>query len=37
MQQLEIDHIPYLMLVDAERRIAARDIRIWEIERKVGK
>ena len=37
MQQLEIDHIPYLLLLDTDRRIAARDIRIWELKRKIEK
>lgn len=36
MQTLDIDHIPYLILVDAERRIVARDIRIWELRRCLG-
>ena len=36
MQALDIDHIPYLILVDAERRIVARDIRLWELRRHLG-
>lgn len=33
MQTLDVDHIPFLMLVDPKRRIVARDARVWELER----
>ncbi|MBR1793101.1 MAG: DUF4369 domain-containing protein [Bacteroidales bacterium] len=35
LQQLVIDHIPYMILVDAEDRIAGRDLRIWELSRRM--
>lgn len=35
MQKLDIEHIPYLFLIDSSRRIIARDIRIWELERMI--
>ena len=28
---LAVDHIPYIILLDTEGRIAARDIRVWQI------
>ncbi len=31
IQTLKIDHIPYLLIVDKERRIVARDPELWEI------
>ena len=31
MEQLEIDHIPYIILLDPEGRIIARDARVWEV------
>ncbi len=34
MQQLDIDHIPFLILVDNRRTIVARDIRPWELARR---
>ena len=37
MQQLEIDHIPFLLLVDPQHRIAARDIRVWQLGRLLEK
>ena len=33
LKQLEIDHIPYLILLDPEHRIVARDLRIWQLRR----
>ena len=33
MQLLDIDHIPFLLLVDPRHRIAARDIRVWQLGR----
>lgn len=33
MHMLAVDHIPYIILVDRERRILARDARAWEIPR----
>ncbi len=33
LKLLDIDHVPYLILVDKERRIVARDLRIWQLER----
>lgn len=34
LQQLGIDHIPFLILVDNRRTIVARDIRPWELARR---
>ena len=31
MRQLAVDHIPYLILLDKDGRIKARDIRIWQL------
>ena len=33
MQQLDVDHIPYLILTDDKCRIVKRDLRIWELQR----
>ena len=33
LQQLSVDRIPYLILLDKEGIILARDLRIWELER----
>ena len=33
MKQLEIDHIPYIILLDPEGKIMARDARVWEVGR----
>ncbi|MBO7488779.1 MAG: hypothetical protein J6T88_00710 [Bacteroidales bacterium] len=33
LKQLEIDHIPYLILLDNKRRIVERDLRIWQLQR----
>lgn len=33
MQQLAIDHLPHLMLVNPNRRIANRDIRHWQVKK----
>lgn len=33
VEQLAIDHIPYLILLDREGAIVARDLRIWELEK----
>lgn len=33
VQQWAIDHIPYLILIDRERKIMARDCRFWQIDR----
>lgn len=30
---LAVDHIPYLLLLDPQKRIVARDFRIWELDR----
>lgn len=30
---LAVDHIPYLILLDPQKRIVARDFRIWELKR----
>ena len=30
---LAVDHLPYLLLLDADRRIVARDFRHWELPR----
>lgn len=35
VDRLAIDHIPYIMLVAADGTIVERDLRIWELERKV--
>lgn len=37
LKQLEIDHIPYLILLDPERHIIARDLRIWQLQRMLKK
>ena len=37
MKQLDIDHIPYLMILDKEKKIEARDVRFWEIKRIIHK
>ena len=37
LKQLEVDHIPYLILLDPERRILARDLRIWQLQRMLKK
>lgn len=31
MKKLQIDHLPYLILIDRDRRIVARDIRYWQL------
>jgi len=36
LQQLDADHIPYLVLIAPDRRIAARDARVWELKRIIG-
>ena len=33
LKQLEINHIPYLILLDNKRRIVERDLRIWQLQR----
>ena len=33
VKTLAIEHIPYLILLDKNGRIVARDVRIWELER----
>lgn len=33
LELLNIDHIPYLIVLDEQQRIVARDLRIWELER----
>ncbi len=33
LELLQIDHIPYLIVLDSQQRIVARDVRIWELER----
>lgn len=33
VEQLSIDHIPYLILLDKAGTIVARDLRVWEIEK----
>lgn len=33
VEQLAIDHVPFLILLDKEGKIVARDIRIWELEK----
>lgn len=33
LKQLEVDHLPYLILVDPKGLVVARDLRIWELER----
>ena len=33
MKLLKIYHVPYLILIDKERRIVARDLRIWQLQR----
>lgn len=35
LQDLVIDHIPYMILVDAQGNIAGRDLRVWEISRRL--
>lgn len=37
LQQLAIDHIPYMILVDAEGNVTSCDIRLWELEELRGK
>lgn len=31
LQQLSVDHLPYMILVDPDGIVAARDIRLWEL------
>ena len=33
LKLLDIDHVPYLILLDKDRRIVARDLRIWQLKR----
>lgn len=33
VEVLAVDHIPYLILLDPQKRIVARDLRIWELKR----
>ena len=33
LKLLDIDHVPYLILRDKDRRIVARDLRIWQLKR----
>ncbi|MBR1516919.1 MAG: DUF4369 domain-containing protein [Bacteroidales bacterium] len=33
LQSLVVDHVPFLLLTDAEGRIIGRDLRIWELSR----
>lgn len=37
MQQLDIDHIPYLLVIGPDRSIVARDARVWELKRIIEK
>jgi len=37
VSQLLVDHVPYLILVDSRGRIAATDVRRWELERELEK
>lgn len=32
LKTLSVDHIPYLILVDADNLVQARDLRLWELE-----
>lgn len=32
LKQLSVDHLPYVILVDADGRVLARDIRQWELD-----
>ena len=31
MQKLGIEHIPFIVIVDKDHKIVARDIRVWEM------
>ena len=31
LQQLSVNHIPYMIMVDPEGKVTARDIRSWEL------
>lgn len=33
LAKLDINHVPYIIVLDAEGRIVARDVRIWELQR----
>lgn len=33
LAKLDISHLPYIIVLDGEGRIAGRDVRIWELER----
>lgn len=33
VSQLGIDHLPYIILIDSDGTVAARDLRIWELEK----
>lgn len=33
MRKLDVTHLPYIILLDKEDKIAARDVRIWELKR----
>ena len=32
LAKLDISHLPYIIVLDGEGRIAGRDVRIWELE-----
>ncbi len=36
LRKMDVDHIPFLLVVGADGRIVARDARLWELGRIVG-
>ena len=33
LKQLSVDHLPYMILVDKNGNVVARDMRMWELEK----
>lgn len=36
LQQLGIDHLPYIILIDSDGTVLARDLRVWELSERIA-